>query len=251
MFEAGDPVAFLDFTDQDFDAPVQLRPIRPDRRFWQSMLSQAVGELADLVAPKEVVLVEGRPRQGNSSDRGNVEFDARCLRAIFGDARPQAGFVSVGNSHEVEQDKLALGEGRRALVPGSTVIRLIDRDDRSDQEVHAIVSTLGGRVLGLRDLESYLLSDELLTNLCRGTGKDDQVETVLSKKRALLRAGVASGKADDDVKAIAGEFYVYLKSKLSLRQVGNTAPAFLTDTMAPLMSTETATYCDLEEAIFG
>lgn len=251
MHEDGQRVVFLDFSNRDFDSRVEMKPAVPDRRFWQDTLSHAVGDLADLVAPKEVVMVEGRPRLGDRRDRGNVEFDARCLRGIFGDARPQAGFVSVGNATAVEDDRLALGEGLRTLVPGSTVIRLIDRDDRSDQEVEALKSSLGGRVLGLRDLENYLFSDEILTRLYHEVSKAEMVGMILAKKTELLEAGSQNGKPEDDIKGISGDLYVYIKRKLGLRQVGNTVNAFLSDTMAPLITPSTATFKLLEDAIFG
>lgn len=248
MHEESEPVAFLEFGDKDYDEPVTLQPVTPDRRFWQNMLSVAVGDLADLVAPREVVLVEGKPK--TNGHRGNVEFDARCLRTIFGDARPQAGFVSVSGSNDVQSDRLALGGGLQALVPGASVIRLIDRDDRSDQEMATLETGVGVKVLPQRDLENYLLADELLQKLCDREGKPTVSTGILSEKQRLLTQNIQAGKPADDVKGISGQLYNHLKKTLSLTQAGSTTHAFLSDTMASLVTPDTKVFKELQAAIF-
>ena len=45
------------------------------------------------------------------------------------------------------------------------VVRVIDRDDRSEEEVADLVND-GVRVLSRRNLESYLFDDELLQVSC-------------------------------------------------------------------------------------
>ena len=249
MHETGTPVAFLNFDDHDFDQPTAIEPVAPDRVFWQKLLSVAIGDLADLVSPREVVLVEGRPR--TAGRQGNVEFDAKCYRAIFSDQRPQSGFVSVGGSNDVQADRLALGEGIQTLVPGASVIRLIDRDDRTDEEIEAIRQQQGGRVLEERDLENYLLDDEILTKLAVSSGKPELPTTIIAEKVRLLAQSEAAGKPRDDVKAIAGAYYNYLKPTLGLTRAGSNAPAFLAGTMAPLVTSDTEVYRRLEQIIFG
>ena len=250
MYESGTKVAFLDFENFDFDKKVVLSPITPDRKFWQDMLSQTMGDLASLVAPQTVVLVEGRARTG-AGDKGNVEFDAACLRKIFGDTKPTTGFVSAGNASEVVTDFLKLGEGLQMLVPGATVIRLIDRDDRSNQEVDEIRKDSGKRVLDRRDLENYLLDDEILSKLCKESGHEDLNGEVLKEKERLIAEGSGSGRSNDDIKMIAGDLYVYLKGKLGLSHPGNTKHAFMRDTLANLITSDTSVYKALDTAIFG
>ena len=55
-------VIFYDFEGHNYDAAVTLKPVRPDRAFWQRILRVALDDLADLVAPREVVLCEGNPK---------------------------------------------------------------------------------------------------------------------------------------------------------------------------------------------
>jgi len=126
-------VALLDFGDANFDEPVTLRPATVDRGFIDRALRVALGDLADLVAPERVVLCEGRPL--DSSQPPRAEFDRRCFRAIFNQTHPETDFLSVGNAYDVESDRLGVGRAIQALVPGTRVTRVIDRDRRTDQEV--------------------------------------------------------------------------------------------------------------------
>jgi len=249
LHREGCSVAFLEFGESDFDEPVTMTPLIPTRQFWARTLSVAIGDLADLVAPREVVLVEGRPRMAGDS-RGNVEFDARCFRTIFGTNRPESGFVSVGGSAEVESDRLALGEGIQALVPGASVIRLIDRDARTDQQVEDLRRD-GCRVLAERDLENYLLSDEMIRKLCAEQGQVGTADGIVGEKARLLLEGISQGRPNDDVKAIAGQLYEIIKRTLSLAQPGSNRSAFLSDVMAPLVTQDSDTYVRLEQSIFG
>jgi AAA domain, putative AbiEii toxin, Type IV TA system len=247
--EDGDPVVFLDFGGSDFDQPVVLEPVVPDRNFWQNLLDVAVGDLADLVAPREVVIVEGRPKTGK--DKGNVEFDARCLRCIFANVRPQAGFLSVGGSNDVENDRLALGEGVRSLVPGASIIRVIDRDDRTDAEMAAITNQPGHRVLSRRDLENYLLDDEIIAKLCIEEGRSEKTQGLIDEKKRLLSVSSAGGNAADDIKAISSDLYLFIKRNLGAPQLGSTKHAFLCNRMAVLITPDTQTFKALESDIFG
>ena len=73
----------------------------------------------------------------------------------------------------------------------------------------------------------------------------------VKSKQEALNHGVAQGKALDDVKSARGEIYSSLKRILSLTRCGNTADAFLRDTMAPLITPDTSIYRKLEDDIFG
>lgn len=248
MYEEGEKVTFLNFGDRDFDAEVDIEPSAPDRQFWKSILNVALDDLAELVAPREVVLVEGMPL--NSGRSGNVEFDAKCLRKIFEPYRPNSGFVSVGGSSDVQRDRLALGSGITALVPGSSVIRLIDRDERTVEEIEQL-SLTGCKVLELRDIENYLLADEILMKLCDINSSSDKARYILDEKARLLQEAADNGKPADDVKSIGPQLKVIIKRTLSLTQPGNSHEAFLKDVMAPLITLDTETYRLLEQNIFG
>lgn len=244
-----DDVAFLDFGSRDFDQPAELKPVPVDRKFWSASLDVALDDLARLVAPRQIVLCEGTPSSPIPSAK--AEFDARCYRTIFSPEFADTDFLSVGSEEDVSNDRLGISQVIQTLVTGTQVLRVIDRDDRSDEEVQRLTSA-GIRVLSRRTIESYLLSDEILGALCRHFDQLDKEVDVLDLKKTLLENSHRErGNPADDVKSIAGELYVELKRLLGLTGVGNVKEAFLSDTMAPLMTPETETYKELRQDIFA
>jgi len=239
-------VAFLDFHAQDFDQPVVLTPAKADRQLWIRHLGTAVDDLATLIAPDHVVLCEGDPVAGGA--RG--DFDARCYREMFADELPQVDFMSVGNEHEVIGDRRWLGRAIQQIVSGTRLTRLIDRDNRTASEIEDL-ERVGVRVLSRRHLESYLLDDAVLTELCARQGKPEKVTEVLAAKSDALVAAQRRGAENDDVKAAAGDFYVAARRILQLSQMGNTAEAFMRDTLAPLIPQVRPVYDELKASIFG
>jgi len=242
-------VTFLDFGSADFDQPAELRPVPVDRRFWSASLDVALDDLARLVAPRQVVMCEGTPSSPVPSAR--AEFDARCYRTIFSSEFPDTDFLSVGSEEDVRSDRLGVSQVIQTLVAGTEVLRVVDRDDRSPEEVERLTSA-GIRVLSPRTIESYLLADEILSIMCRRQDQPDRASDVLDLKKGLLeKSHRERGNPADDIKSISGELYVEVKRLLSLTGVGNTKEAFLSDTMAPLVTPDTETYKQLRLDIFG
>jgi predicted ATPase len=251
LFEAAPAeVVFLDFHEQNFDAPVTLLPKKVDRQFWANTLSVALDDLAQLVAPKQVVLCEGKPT-GNK-EKPKAEFDAQCYRAIFADELADTDFASVGNAADVQSDRIQLGRTIETLISGTKVIRLIDRDDRSEQEI-ADAAQAGVRVLSRRHIEAYLVDDEVLRSLCLAYNQPEKDAEVLAAKSQAVSESVQRGNAPDDFKSAAGKLFTSVVEILSLKgkQCGSTTEAFLRDTLAPLLKPELATYQQLKKDIFG
>ena len=92
----------------------------------------ALDDLAHLMAPEQVVMCEGRPTDGSNPSK--AEFDAKCYRAIFAAEYPDTDFFSVGNPSEVRTARLGVGAAIQTLRSGTTVLRVIDGDDRSEEE---------------------------------------------------------------------------------------------------------------------
>lgn len=245
---APEQVCFLDFRDRDFDQPVVITPTVVDRAFWASVLDVALDDLATLVAPSRVVLCEGKPAIANSAPR--TAFDAHCYRQIFGAQYADTDFLSVGNAADVASDRLGISGAIQTLVRGTTVIRLVDRDDRTDQEV-ADLRAVGVGVLSRRTLESYLLDDEPLRALCISVGCQDLETDVLTAMKQALADSVSRGNPPDDFKSAAGTFYVTVRDILTLTQAGNTVESFLRDTMSPLLRPGMAVYEALRTDVFG
>lgn len=232
-------VVFLDTFGHDFDQAVSLRPIRPSREFWKRCLAVALEDMAELMSPAIVVMCEGA-----DSAHG---FDADCYRAIFSGEFPEVEFVSVGNSHEVQRDRAGVGAAIGVLSPGTRVIRLVDRDDRSEDERRALAAG-GVRVLSRRSIECYLLDDDVLGLLCKKAGKDE----ALSELRGVRDAAIKErGQAPDDYKCAAGVVQVFAKRELGLTGSGSNTSEFLRATMAPLIRAGTSVYIELREDVLG
>ncbi|MGD1055869.1 MAG: ATP-binding protein, partial [Solirubrobacteraceae bacterium] len=239
-------VAFIDFQGHDFDQAITLQPVRPDRKFWSATLDVALGDLADLIAPAHVVLCEGDPASRNPA---KAEFDARCYRTIFGDAMADTEFLSVGSSLEVIDDHRGVGRAISTIVSGTKVVRVVDRDNRSTQEVED-ARAAGIRVLSRRHLEAFLLDDEVLEALCKSLGKVSDAPAVLALKPPATAASVARGNDPDDIKSAAGDIFNGVRKILETPQLGNTTEAFLSDTMAPLLVPGMTVYEDLKKDLF-
>lgn len=245
--EHPEEIVFLDFAGRDFDAREVMTPRMPDRGFWRSVLEVALDDIAELVAPRCIVLCEGRPRA--SATGSNYEFDARCYSSIFASDYQDTDFISVGSSSELENDHLGMARSIQTLLAGTRVIRVLDRDDRSDGEVMDLVRD-GFRVLSRRNLECYLLDDAVLIALCEGRGQGDSVMQLLEEKRLALKASVEEGYPHDDLKRVRGVIYNAAKRILRITQVGNSADFFLRDTLAPLVRS-TSVYPMLRRDVFG
>ena len=245
--EAKNPgsVVFLDF-DHDFDQPQVIEPTVPDREFWGKAYDVALDDLATLVAPERVIICEGEPRNRNSGK--NYSHDAQCYDRIFKTAFPKTQFVPGGNASEVAEDKRGLAYALGLLVQGLKVVRLIDRDDQSDEEV-ADLKKNRVRVLSRRNIESYLFDDEVLRELAISKGGRDKTEELLAEKQRICTE--KANIPPDNLKPASGQIYLACKNILSLSQCGNDAKTFMRDTLAPLIKPDMAVYEELRRDIFG
>lgn len=240
-------VAFLDFGNRDFDVPQTIVPEMPNRAFWQRVLDVAFDDFAALVAPSEVVLCEGS-RIGAAGQSAGV--DAKIYETIFGDEFPETRFIPMGNSHDVENDKLALIEVMQSLVNGTKIRRLVDRDDMSDAEV-VDKRANGIAVLSRRNLEGYLFDDDVIRALAVAHGRSDLAEALVADKQAeMQKASTDRGRPLDDVKASAGPIMNNLKRQLGLTQCGNTVKEFMRVTLAPFLTSSIPAYGELRSSVF-
>lgn len=237
-------VCFLNFTDMDFDASVVIRPSTIDTTIWNKFLELAFGDFAKLIAPKRVVFCEGTAR-----GRKYKDFDAQIYGRIFSSKYPDTSFVSIGSCSELENEDNISMRIISEVLKNSTMIKFVDRDDKSDEEVEELKGK-GIRVLNKRHIECYLLDDEIITKLCRIQGKEDKTEECLAAKSQAVAESVGRGNPGDDIKSASGKIYTELKRVLSLTKCGNTQDAFFRDTIAPLITEETQVYKNLEKEIF-
>ena len=239
-------VVFLDFGERDFDQPQVIEPTVPGRAFWHNAYGVALDDLSTLVAPERVVICEGEPKTWNSAS--NYSHDARCYERIFETEFPETQFVPGGNASEVAEDKRGIAYALGVLTQGVEVVKLIDRDARSPEEV-AELREDGVRVLSRRNLESYLFDDEVLRALSVSVHKEDKAEALLARKEDIRVA--RPDDAPDDLKPASGEIYVACQKMLDLADPGSDVKMFMRDKLAPLIKLEMKVYEELKRDIFG
>lgn len=244
--EAPGTVVFLDFDGRDFDDDQIIRPSKIGRAVMDKFYELAFGDFSKLLLPQKIVFCEG-----DSCGTTRKSFDSSIYSTIFENTHPEAYFLSGGSCEEIINKLDAnLGEVLKVLLKETKIIKVIDRDDRSNQEVDELKSNRIS-VLSKRNLESYLLDDSVIEKLCISVGKSDKVDECLQKKQEALSSSIKRENAPDDLKSARGDIYTSLKKILGLTQCGNRPDPFLRDTMAPLITPDMEIYKQLERDIFG
>jgi hypothetical protein len=237
-------VVFLDFDGVNFDLPQVLHPIEPNRPFWKRALQIALDDLAGYVAPETVALCEG----GRLA--GGTDFDADCFNTIFQGEYPQVLFLGAGSADDIQNDPRGVRSLLGGLTPGVQVMRIIDRDDRTDAEIAALQAA-GVRVLSLRTIESYLLEDSVLAAVCAAYGQPTVSAQLLQAKQTAMQNSIAAGAPPDDLKRAAGDIYVAAKGLFPTHKLGSDKRAFMRGICAPLIKPGTHVYNVLKADIFG
>ncbi len=245
LYEANpNEVVFLNFDGYDFDDTVVIEPSKCDSTLWNKMIEITLDDYAPFLSPDTIVFCEGTSR-----GRKRKDFDARCYANIFKDTHPNTAFYSLGGCNDVAE-KDAVVKFVTNLSPQSDVIRIVDRDDRSPEEVDDLNSE-GIKVLSKRHLECYLLDDEVLTKWCTANNQDDKITDILKIKSQKMRDSVMRGNPTDDVKSASNDICTLGKKLLSLTACGNNGEAIMRDTISKLFSSDMAIYQELESEIFS
>lgn len=238
-------VAFLDFGGRDFDTDQVIRPAKIGKAVMEKFYELAFGDFAKLILPQTIVFCEGDPNGGKRKD-----FDKTIYSTIFADTHPEAFFISGGSCNDIENIEKTNGEIIGTLLKNTQVIKIVDRDDRSPQEVSDLTGK-GIKVLKERNLESYVLDDEVIKKLCESVGKIEEYDECIREKQDALASSVSRGNAPDDYKRASGEIYIALKRRLLLTKCGNNPDTFMRDTLSPLITSDMNVYKHLESEIFG
>lgn len=238
-------VVFLDFGSRDFDTEQIIRPARIGKAVMDKFYELAFGDFSKLLLPKTIVFCEGDP-----NGRARKDYDKIILTNIFCDKHPETFFISGGSCSEIESIETRLGEILSKLLSNTRIIKIVDRDDRSEQEISDLLRK-GIKTFSKRHLEAYLLDDSIIQKLCTTSNQPDKYEECIAKKQQALSNIVSQGKPADDIKSARGEIYLGLKQTLGLLHCGNSADAFIRDTMAPLVTEDTEIFRLLETDIWG
>jgi hypothetical protein len=240
-------VVFLDFDGRDFDAHQEVRPAIIDSAFWKRAIQVALDDVADLVAPERVILCEG---EAATARQGKLSFDAHCYNTIFANEFPHVIFVPGGNAYEVAMDRRGISNVIGAIAQGVQVGSVIDRDDRNAMEI-AELTRAGVKVLSRRAIESYLLDDAVLAQVCTDLGAPEAAADLVAARLVALTASAGRGNRPDDLKSASGEIYVAAKRLLQNAKLGNDGDAFLRAFCAPALTRVQTVYEELRQDVFG
>lgn len=238
-------VVFLDFGERDFDTDQVISPARIGKAVLNKFYELAFGDFAKLMLPQTIVFCEGDPNGNKRKD-----FDKTIYSRIFEQTHPEAFFISGGSCEDIENIESKHGEIISALLASTKLIKIVDRDDRSEAEIEGLYEK-GIQVLKRRNLESYLLDDALIRKLCEQLNQTEKYSECIEKKGEAINNSVGRGNPPDDIKSARGDIYNALKSILGLTRCGNNADSFIRDTMAPLLTSDMDIYKELEQEIFG
>jgi len=185
--------------------------------------------MQNVFLPSNIVVCEG-----NLLGTARKSFDASIYGMILSKSSKNITFISGGSCNDIEKEDHAPTLVLKNLMPETKIIKLLDRDDRSDQEVEELLQN-NIHVTTRRNLESYLLDDEVIEEYLKSIEKNDKLTDALRIKADALRASVDRGNPNDDFKSASGDFFTKLKQELGLIRVGNRSDAFLKDTLAPVI----------------
>ena len=238
-------VAFLDFGGRNFDIDQVVHPAKIGKAVMDKFYVLVFGDFAKLMLPQTIVFCEG-----DSNGCKRKDFDKTIYTTIFADTHPEAFFMSAGSCNDIENIEKTHGEIISTLLKNTKVIKIVDRDDRSQQEIYDLEEK-GIKVLKKRNLESYVLDNEVIKKLCDAVGKSEEYAECIREKQEAIAASTDRGNAPDDYKSARGDIYNALKRRLELTKCGNNADTFIRDTLSPLITTDMNVYQNLETEIFG
>ena len=238
-------VVFLDFDNRDFDITEVMRPTPISKAIWDRFFDLAFADFSKLISPQRIVFCEG-----TSKGRTYKDFDAQIYGIIFDQKYHDTKFISAGSAIEIEDIENQSIKMVSNILKSSILIKFVDRDDKSENEVKELLQR-GILTSKRRHIESYLFDDELIMKLCEKEGKPNLVTNCLQAKKDAIQESINRGNPADDIKSASGDIFVALKRLLALTQCGNNKCAFVRDTMAPLLTTDTVVYSELEAEIFG
>lgn len=238
-------VCILDFDGVEPDVQQELMPAVLGRVTWEKLLSVMLDDLSERIAPRVVFVCEG-----STVGTRRKDFDARIYNQVLGSRHPDVLFISGGPMTQVEAIGTSVREILRGILPSARVFSVADRDEASEAEV-AERRTRSVITLARRNLESYLLADDVIEALVTHVNQAEKLAPALEVRRQALASSVARGNPADDLKSAAGEAFVGLKALLGLTRAGNDKDAFMRDTLAPLLVPGMQSYDELAATILG
>lgn len=206
-------------------------------------MSVALDGLETKLAPEIIVMCEG-----SLEGKSRFNFDAEIYTRIFQNQYPHITFISGGSSKDLQQESLQFKILSLVLKQQSKVLRLIDRDDHSDQKVEELQKQ-EIFVTSRRAIENYLWDNELIEKLVKHHDKIKLLSDAIAIKETAIESSVSRKNAEDDLKSASGQIYDGLRKLLNLSRCGNDQNDFMRDTMCPLITPDTKLYKEMERDI--
>lgn len=189
--------------------------------------------------------------EGSLDDGPLYQFDAECYSRIFINEFPNVKFLSIGNCHDVINDSNQIIKSITRLLPTSRIIKLIDRDNRSESEIQELRSKDPSvKVLDLRSIENYILDDEVIRKFCSMNGNSGKFDEVIEAKHQAIQESITRNNPSDDIKSASGSYYNSIKRILNLTKSGNNGYGFMLYSLVPLITNDLDVYSRLKENIF-
>jgi AAA15 family ATPase/GTPase len=237
-------IAFISFDNVNFDLPTTLSPSNIDKQIWEKSINLALDDFSNLLAPEKVILCEG-----DSAGRKIKNFDADIYNRVFNFNYPDVIFSSIGSSNDLEKDDSIAFLTIKNILKNSSIIRLIDGDDKSDSEIEEL-NLKGIKVLKRRHIESYLWDDEIISKICDFYNQPEKTQDIIDLKNEKMNSSNTRGNSKDDIKSASSEIYAGIKKILNLTKTGSSKEIFLRDIVSSLITIDTNVYTELEKNIF-
>ena len=232
----------LDFSEKDYFTGTQaIEPIVPNRQNWIRIFETALGDLTDLVSPKQIVYCEGRAEPGpDGCKRG---LDEQVYENIFSTAFPDTAFVSSGGQTELDQRRditiRILGKEFKEME----IWVLKDRDmasgkplDELGRQIYLDNNPDHHRVLKRFELENYLFDKEILSKYCESTDGLEFDEAAYDE----FVTDISNQNVKDEVSRIKN--FCSIKTSISEDKFKLNLSKYVTK--------ETGVYKELQECIF-
>lgn len=233
-------ISIIDFSEQNFDEETVLEPCNVDNIIWEKFLSFTIGNLSKFIAPEIIIFCEG-----SLCGEKRKNFDAEIYNNVFNKKYPKATFIAGGNCEDLKKDDNQNVKLLEYILPETKIIKLIDRDTHTDEEVKELNSR-NIIVLNKTNLETYLLDDEILELFCQKNFSD--YSKIFEQLKQIKQKGIY------DLKKVRGEIFNALKEQLKSEgknyNIGSNADGFLKSTLCKFITEDTEIYKELENIIF-
>jgi len=214
-----DKTSVVDFTNNDFDTAIELKPVAGSRKDWMRIFQTALEDLTGLLSPGVIIYCEGKVDPTPSGD--DQGLDAEVYNQIFSIEYPHALFISSGGSTQPDKyASIALTVLNKAFTKVD-ILLLKDMDINGDgtpttsaQRGDFLAAGTKNRMLDRKEIENFLFDFEIITKAYPGLSKADYdaivpdiMNDVKSKAAQLMIAfGIHTGMNRDQFKIHLAKF---------------------------------------------